>query len=127
MMNIIKISAAIALGVMGTQSAQAAELTLEKGTMSLGGSAGISLVAADGATSFAFGANPSFGYFVSDNIQGFSAPYSSGMQTHFLSVLVSVVTMSRTREMKYYRCTCRCHGQWRAIWSVLKRDPVPVE
>ena len=59
-MNIIKISAAIALGVMGTQSAQAAELTLEKGTMSLEMDPPISLVAADGATSFAFGANPSF-------------------------------------------------------------------
>jgi len=71
MKNIMKISAAIALGVMGTHTAQAAELALEKGTMSLGGSAGISLIAADGVTMFAFGANPSFGYFMSDNIQVF--------------------------------------------------------
>ena len=101
-MNIIKISAAIALGVMGTQSAQAAELTLEKGTMSLGGSAGISLVAADGATSFAFGANPSFGYFVSDNIQVFGALQLGYADAFSFGVGVGGNYVTDLAGMKYY-------------------------
>jgi len=73
MKKFIKPSLAIALGLFASQSAGAAELVLEKGTMSLGGSAGFSLAMAGGETMFSFGANPSFGYFVTDNIQVFGS------------------------------------------------------
>mgnify|MGYP001315251948 CR=1 FL=1 len=54
MKKFIKPSLAIALGLFASQSAGAAELALEKGTMSLGGSAGFSLAMAGGETVFSF-------------------------------------------------------------------------
>lgn len=101
-MNIMKISAAIAFGVAGTHRAQAAEFTLEQGTMSLGGSAGISLEAGGGVTAFAFGANPSFGYFVSDNIQVFGSLQLEYDEAFSFGVGLGGNYVTDLAGMKYY-------------------------
>jgi len=61
------------LSLTAVQTAHSSELHIEKGTTSLGGTAGISVMAVSGQTQFVFGANPSLGFFLTDEIQLFGS------------------------------------------------------
>jgi len=71
MKKFIKPSVAIALGLFASQSATAAELAIEQGTMSAGGQATLGMYMAGGSTIIDVTVAPGFGYFVSDNIEVF--------------------------------------------------------
>ena len=71
MKKFIKPTVALALGLFASQSATAAELAIEQGTMSLGGNAGLLLIAGEGGSDVSINVSPSIGYFLSDNMQLF--------------------------------------------------------